>query len=84
MTSTILIAVACHDTGAGEPITAYAHVCKDKEEAAVWIERDFNQEAGFHDWPKVQVTEAQIESGFELRSPENDSDHDYVWRIIFQ
>ena len=84
MLSTIMIAVACHDTAAGEPLTAYAHICKDKADAAKWMEQDFNSEAEFHDWKKVQVTEAQIEHGFEIRSPSDDSDHDYVWRVIFQ
>ena len=84
MLSTIMIAVACHDTAAGEPLTAYAHICKDKADAAKWIEQDFNAEAEFHDWKKVQVTEAQIEHGFEIRSPSDDSDHDYVWTVIFQ
>lgn len=52
MLSTIMIAVACHDTAAGEPLTAYAHICKDKADAAKWMEQDFNIEAGFHDWKK--------------------------------
>ena len=84
MLSTIMIAVACHDTAAGEPLTAYSHICKDKADAAKWMEQDFNIEAKFHDWKKVQVTEAHIEEGFEIRSPSDDPDHDYVWKVIFQ
>lgn len=84
MASTIIVSVATLDCTNGEGVVPYARVCKDKADAAKWIENDFNQEAGFHDWPKVQVTEAQIEDGFELKSPSNDSDHDYIWKVIFQ
>lgn len=81
----ILIAVAQLDCTSGDGVTAYAHACKSKKEAAEWIESDFNAEAECHEWETITVTEKDIRDGKEFKSPiDDDPDHDYVWKIIFQ
>ena len=81
----ILIAVAQLDCTSGDGVTAYAHACKSKKEAAEWIESDFNAEAECHEWDTIKVTEKDIRDGKEFKSPiDDDPDHDYVWKIIFQ
>lgn len=81
----ILIAVAQLDCTSGDGVTAYAHACKSKKEAAEWIESDFNAEAECHEWDTITVTEKDIRDGKEYKSPiDDDPDHDYVWKIIFQ
>jgi hypothetical protein len=80
----ILIAMAQIDCTSGDGVTAYARACKSKKEAAEWIESDFNEEAECHDWETITVTEKDIRDGKEFKSPIDDSDHDYVWKIIFQ
>lgn len=81
----ILIAVAQLDCTSGDGVTAYAHACKSKKEAAEWIESDFNAEAECHEWDTITVTEKDIRDGKEFKSPiDEDPDHDYVWKIIFQ
>lgn len=37
----ILIAVAQLDCTSGDGVTAYAHACKSKKEAAEWLENDW-------------------------------------------
>lgn len=81
----ILIAVAQLDCTSGDGVTAYAHACKSKKEAAEWIESDFNAEAECHEWDTITVTENDIRDGKEYKSPiDEDPDHDYVWKVIFQ
>ena len=81
----ILIAVAQLDCTSGDGVTAYAHACKSKKEAAEWIESDFNAEAECHEWDTITVTENDIRDGKEFKSPiDEDPDHDYVWKVIFQ
>ena len=81
----ILIAVAQLDCTSGDGVTAYAHACKSKKEAAEWIESDFNAEAECHEWDTISLTEKDIRDGKEFKSPiDDDPDHDYVWKIIFQ
>ena len=81
----ILIAVAQLDCTSGDGVTAYAHACKTKQEAAEWIEDDFNTEAECHDWKTIKVKEKDIRDGKEFKSPiDDDPDHDYVWKVIFQ
>ena len=81
----ILIAVAQLDCTSGDGVTAYAHACKSKKEAAEWIESDFNAEAECHEWETIKVTEKDIRDGKEYKSPiDEDPDHDYVWKVIFQ
>ena len=81
----ILIAMAQLDCTSGDGVTAYAHACKSKKEAAEWIESDFNAEAECHEWETITVTENDIRDGKEFKSPiDDDPDHDYVWKIIFQ
>lgn len=81
----ILIAVAQLDCTSGDGVTAYAHACKSKKEAAEWLESDFNAEAECHEWDTITVTEKDIRDGKEFKSPiDDDPDHDYVWKIIFQ
>lgn len=80
----ILIAVAQLDCTSGDGVTAYARACKSKTEAAKWIESDFNEEAECHDWETIKVTEQDIRDGKEFKSPIDSTDHDYVWKIIFQ
>lgn len=81
----ILIAVAQIDCTSGDGVTAYARACKSKKEAAEWIESDFNAEAECHEWETITVTEDDIRDGKEFKSPiDEDPDHDYVWKVIFQ
>lgn len=81
----ILIAVAQIDCTSGDGVTAYARACKSKKEAAEWIESDFNAEAECHEWETITVTENDIRDGKEFKSPiDEDPDHDYVWKVIFQ
>ena len=81
----ILIAVAQLDFTSGDGVTAYAHACKTKQEAAEWIENEFNYEAECHEWDTITVTEKDIRDGKEFKSPiDDDPDHDYVWKVIFQ
>lgn len=81
----ILIAVAQLDCTSGDGVTAYAHACKSKKEAAEWLESDFNAEAECHEWDTIAVTEKDIRDGKEFKSPiDDDPDHDYVWKVIFQ
>ena len=81
----ILIAVAQLDCTSGDGVTAYAHACKSKKEAAEWIESDFNAEAECHEWDTISLTEKDIRDGKEFKSPiDDDPDHDYVWKVIFQ
>ena len=81
----ILIAVAQLDCTSGDGVTAYAHACKSKKEAAEWLESDFNAEAECHEWDTITVTENDIRDGKEYKSPiDEDPDHDYVWKVIFQ
>ena len=81
----ILIAVAQLECTSGDGVTAYAHACKSKTEAAEWIESDFNAEAECHEWDTISLTEKDIRDGKEFKSPiDDDPDHDYVWKIIFQ
>ena len=81
----ILIAVAQLDCTSGDGVTAYAHACKSKKEAAEWIESDFNAEAECHEWDTISLTEKDIRDGKEFKSPiDEDPDHDYVWKVIFQ
>ena len=81
----ILIAVAQLDCTSGDGVTAYAHACKSKKEAAEWLESDFNAEAECHEWDTITVTEKDIRDGKEFKSPiDDDPGHDYVWKVIFQ
>jgi hypothetical protein len=80
----ILIAVGQIDCTAGDGVISYARACKSKQEAAEWLEADFNAEAECHEWDTIKVEEKDIKDGKEFRSPIDDSDHDYVWKVIYQ
>ena len=80
----IIIATAQIDCTTGDGVTPFARAFTSKEEAAEWLDADYNEEAECHDWPKKKISVKDIKDGKKIKSPADDIDHDYVWQVIFQ
>ena len=80
----ILISIAQLDATTGDGVSTFARAFISKEEAAEWLDADFNEEAVCHDWPKKKISVKDIKDGKKFKSPADDIDHDYVWKVIFQ
>ena len=80
----ILISLAQLDETTGDGVSTFARAFTSKEEAADWLNDDYNQEADCHAWPNQKISVKDIKDGKKFKSPADDIDHDYVWEVIFQ
>jgi hypothetical protein len=80
----ILISLAQLDSTTGDGVSTFARAFTSKQEAAEWLEADYNEEADCHDWPTKKFSVKDIKDGKKVKSPEDDIDHDYLWEVIFQ
>jgi hypothetical protein len=80
----ILVSCGQIDVTSGDGVTTFARAFQNKADAARWLQDDYNDEAGFHDWNNIQISENDIKDGKQFKSPADDPDHDYVWKVIFQ
>ena len=56
----------------------------DRKDAWKWLRDDIADECSDHDWKNIKVRLKDIEPGKYFRSPEDDPDHEYVWKVIIQ
>lgn len=80
----IIISLGQLDATTGDGVITFARAFTSKEEAAEWLDADYNEEAKCHDWPKKKISVKDIKDGKKIKSPVDDIDHDYVWKVIFQ
>lgn len=80
----IIISLGQLDVTTGDGVITFARAFTSKEEAAEWLDADYNEEAKCHDWPKKKISVKDIKDGKKIKSPVDDIDHDYVWKVIFQ
>ena len=80
----IIISLGQLDVTTGEGVITFARAFTSKEEAAKWLNDDYNQEAEWHDWPSKKISVKDIKDGKKIKSPVDDIDHDYVWKVILQ
>lgn len=80
----IIISLAQLDATTGDGVSTFARAFTSKEEAAEWLNNDYNEEANCHDWKNKKISVKDIKDGKKIKSPVDDIDHDYVWEVIFQ
>lgn len=80
----IIISLAQLDETTGDGVSTFARAFTSKEEAAEWLNDDYNEEADCHDWPTKKISVKDIKDGKKFKSPADDNDHDYLWKVIFQ
>jgi hypothetical protein len=53
----------------------------DKKQAWKYLKEDVKQECSDHGWKNIKVCLKDIEEGKYFRSPDDDPDHEYVWKV---
>lgn len=53
----------------------------NKKDAWNWLKTDIKQECTYHGWKNIKVCLKDIEEGKYFRSPDDDPDHEYVWKV---
>lgn len=64
-----------------EPVQVSALAYPDANAAIDALREDYDDEARAHDWPMFIPIEGRAD-GLTVRSPDDDPDHDYCWRIL--
>lgn len=64
-----------------EPVQVSALAYPDAHSAIDALREDYDDEARDHGWRMFIPIEGRAD-GLTVRSPEDDPDHDYVWRIL--
>jgi len=64
-----------------EPVQVSALAYPDAKSAIDALREDYDDEARAHGWRMFIPIEGRAD-GLTVRSPDDDPDHDYVWRIL--
>lgn len=66
-----------------EPIQVSTMPFTTVEKAAAHIIDEYATEAATYDWSvECSITPDKIVDGFNVRSPDSDQDHEYVWKVF--
>lgn len=77
----ITIVATQRDVTSDNQTSIYVYNTFDKKDAWKWLKDDIKQECTDHCWKNINVRLKDIEEGKYFRSPDDDPDHEYVWKV---
>ena len=77
----ITIVATQRDVTSDNQTLIYVYNTLDKKAAWKWLKDDIKQECTDHRWKNIKVCLKDIEEGKYFRSPDDDPDHEYVWKV---